>query len=292
MIPATCLAAALAAAAIGAPPAVALGDEPRPSFGLGDGTRYDDRNVIARVLLDVVAIPADVPRWSAEDAIPLALVLDTSVALMVDDPSADVRLDRWISSEVDPHLPLVWNDVMQPVLWAGIAVGGFGTWWWAATHDRAYVAQGMSLMGEAVAVSQVYHLAVKFAVGREGPRDGDRTGRVHGPATAFRVYPAGTPSGHAATLYALLSAGTAYFEPPMWAQVGLHTLVGGVVVFHVIDHRHFLSESLLGSTLGWSVGRWVVLHRASPARDRRGPSLGVAPLPVAGATGVSLVGRF
>ncbi|HEY6098471.1 MAG TPA: hypothetical protein VIW03_03515, partial [Anaeromyxobacter sp.] len=81
-----------------------------------------------RALLDLVALPADVPRWSAGDGAAAAVVLSAGVALMLplDDP-LDARIDRWIHADLDRHLPTVWNDVMQPVLWSGIAVGGLGT---------------------------------------------------------------------------------------------------------------------------------------------------------------------
>lgn len=271
--------------------------EEAPGPFLGDGTRYADLPVARRVLLDVVAIPADAPRWSGPDAAGLLLALGSGIALMFPaHPSADVRLDRWISDAVNPHVPVVWNDVVQPALWGGIAVGGLGSWWLAARRGDAYVAQGCSLMGEALTVAQVYHLSVKLLLGREGPRDGDREGRILGPGASLRLYPAGTPSGHAATLYSLLSAGTAYFDPPLAAQVGLHALVGGLVVFHVVDHRHFLSDSLLGSVLGWSVGRWVVLHRRSGV-DGPEPRVGarafaVVPQLFPSGAGVALGGWF
>ncbi|ABC83853.1 phosphatase PAP2 family protein [Anaeromyxobacter dehalogenans] len=283
-----------AALALALAPASAAGAEPGPF--LGEGTRYADLPVVRRVLLDLVAIPADAPRWSAPDAAGLALALGSGLALMWPArPSADVRLDRWITRELNPHLPLVWNDVVQPALWGGIAVGGLGTWWLATRRGDAYVAQGCSLMAEALTVAQAYHVTVKLLVGREGPRDGDGEGRVLGPRASLRLYPAGTPSGHAATLYALLSSGTAYFEPPLAAQLGLHALVGGLVAFHVVDHRHFLSDSLLGSVLGWSVGRWVVLHRRSgpDAPRSRGPSaLALVPLPLPSGGGLALAGAL
>lgn len=288
------LAAALALALAPASAAAAEGTEPGPF--LGEGTRYADLPVVRRVLLDVVAIPADAPRWSAPDAAGLALTLGAGLALMWPaHPSPDVRLDRWITRELNPRLPVVWNDVVQPALWGGIAVGGLGTWWLATRTGDAYVAQGCSLMAEALTVAQAYHLSVKLLVGREGPRDGEGEGRVLGPRASLRLYPAGTPSGHAATLYSLLSAGTAYFEPPLAAQLGLHALVGGLVAFHVIDHRHFLSDSLLGSVLGWSVGRWVVLHRRSApgAPPSRGPSaLALVPVALPSGGGLALAGSL
>ncbi|ACL67555.1 conserved hypothetical protein [Anaeromyxobacter dehalogenans 2CP-1] len=286
---------ALAAAlALALAPGAAAAEEPGPF--LGEGTRWADLPVVRRVLLDVVAIPADAPRWSAPDAAGLAVALGAGLALMWPaHPSADVRLDRWITRELNPHLPLVWNDVVQPALWGGIAVGGLGTWWLATARGDAHLAQGCSLMAEALTVAQAYHVSVKLLVGREGPHDGAGEGRVLGPRASLRLYPSGTPSGHAATLYSLLSAGTAYFEPPLAAQLGLHALAGGLVAFHVIDHRHFLSDSLLGSVLGWSVGRWVVLHRRSDPDappSRGGSSLALVPLPLPSGAGLALAGTL
>lgn len=276
---------------------VAAGTSAGAEDGLlvGEDFRYDAQPVLRRVLADLVAIPADVPRWSAGDAAQVAVVLSSGVALMLPpgDPP-DVRLDRWIRAEVDPRVPTVWNDAMQPALWGALAAGGLGTWWWAATHDRPGIAQGMSLMGEALAVAQVYHVSAKLLVGREGPRDGSGTARILGPGASLGFYPGGTPSGHAATLFSLASAGCAYFEPPGWAVALAYGSAGALVLFHVADHRHYLSDVVLGAGLGHGVGRWVVLHRASPGRGGRAgaASAAVVPFPLPGGAGVAVAAAF
>lgn len=264
-------------------------------FLLGEPYRYARANVVSRVLWDVVAIPANVGAWDGGDWAQLALWTGAvAVPWFAGDPSLDVRIDRWARSDVNPAVPTVWNDAMQPVLWASLAVGGFGTWAWAGATGRDDVAQGLSLMGEALAVTQVYHVTLKLLVGRDGPRDGDGTGTVRGPANAVAVYPGGTPSGHAATLFSLTSAGFAYFRPPAWAQAAGYVAVGSLVAFHVVDHRHFLSESIAGSAMGWYVGQWVVRHRASwrhGDRDRE-PRVAIVAMPVAGGAGIAATGRF
>ena len=266
---------------------------------LGPQFRWSEMPVLKRVVRDVVAIPANAPQWSAGDWAQLALWSGAVGALMVplDDPP-DARLDRWMREELDPRLPTVWNDWMQPLLWGGIAVGSIGTWWWAVSTGNDHVAQGCSLMGEALAVSQVYHLTFKLALGRDGPTDGDGTGDIKGPANAIAVYPAGTPSGHAATLFSLTTAGLAYFRPPAWFQALGYGAAGGLVAFHVIDHRHFLSDSVWGAAMGFYVAQWVVKNRASPLprdadRDARpaGTRLVVVPLAFPGGAGLALVGR-
>jgi hypothetical protein len=260
-------------------------EEPPAQDGpfLGDRYRWSAMPVLARVGWDLVAIPADVPRWSAGEWAQLGVSAGAVAVLMLPprDP-LDARLDRWLRVHADPWAPLVWNDTAQPVLWASIAIGGLGTWWWAASHDRSDIAQGLSLMGESLAVAQAYHVTVKLLVGREGPRDGDRRGRIRGPFQTLDVYPAGTPSGHAATLYALLSSGLGYFRPPAWVAVAGHLTAGTLVTFHVVNHRHFLSDSLAGSLLGWSVGGWVVAHRSSRLEEER-------PLARSAAAGMALV---
>ncbi len=262
---------------------------------LGDRYRYARMNVVARALSDVVAIPANVGSWDGGDWAQLALWSGAVAApWLAGDPSLDVRLDRWSRDVVNPAVPTVWNDVTQPLLWGSIAVGGFATWGWATWTGHDDVAQGCSLMGESLAVAQVYHLSLKFLIGRDGPQDGDGLGRVKGPANALAIYPGGTPSGHAATLFSLTSAGFAYFRPPAWAQVIGYGLVGGLVAFHVVDHRHFLSESIAGSAIGWYVGRWVVRHRASSryGEPDRAPRVAVVPSWVGGGAGVVATGRF
>lgn len=258
-------------------------------FLLGDRYRWAHRNVVSRVLLDVVAIPGNVGSWGRGDWLQLAFWSGAvAVPWFAGEPSLDVQLDRWAYRDVNPAVPTIWNDRMQPALWTSIAVAGFGTWAWASATGNDDVAQGCSLMGEALAVTQVYHLTLKLLIGRGGPRDGDRTGAVKGPANAFAVYPGGTPSGHAGTLFSLASAGFAYLRPPWWVQAIGYAGVTSLVAFHVVDHRHFLSESIWGSAMGWYVGRWVVRHRASWRYGERGRAPGVAVVPARVGRGAGL----
>jgi membrane-associated phospholipid phosphatase len=295
------LALALAVAAF--PAAAATGEQGVPAGGeaagdagafLGPEYRWAEMPVVERVLYDLVAIPANVPRWSAGDFAALGLWGGAVAALAAPgSPTLDVRIDRWSRAHLSRNGPVVWTGPMQGVLWTSLAVGTLGTWGWALATDHPDVAQGLSLMGESLAVFQAYHVASKLVLGRDGPTDGDGLGTFRGPANAVHVYPAGMPSGHAGTLYSLASAGLAYFDPPLWGHVIVHAVAAGIVAGHVVDHRHFASESLAGAVMGWYTGQWVVRHRASrldaPALGRApGPLVAIAPLAQAGATGVAV----
>jgi hypothetical protein len=94
-----------------------------------------------------------------------------------------------------------------------------------------------------------------------------------------------------------MSAGFAWFEPPVWLQVTGHLLVGGLVAFHAIDHRHYASDLVWGGAMGWYVGQWVVKHRASRPESGREPAsppvqAAVVPVALPGGAGAAVVVRY
>ncbi|MCB9780505.1 MAG: phosphatase PAP2 family protein [Alphaproteobacteria bacterium] len=270
----------------------------------GPAFRYGELGLFPRAFSSMAAIPLGVPRWRAKGWLGLAGVMVPVGAMMLPlDPSPDARVEHWLLAH-DDGVPEIWATEMQAVLWPTLAVGTLATWGGAALADRPDIEQGMSLTVESVAVAQVYHLTLKMLIGREGPEHGDPPlGRILGPTASFRLFPAGTPSGHAATLFAMLGATQVYFAPPVWVTVLTHGLTGGLVVMHVVNHRHFASDSLWGSALGYSVGAWVVKHRSTrygyrdgayrPVRiDRTPVQVGFAPMVVQGGAGIGLAGRW
>ena len=184
-------------------------------------------------------------------------------------------LSRKVTPETDTWVPTIWGTGFQAALWGGIAVGGLATWGWAraAGHDR--LAEGMSLMAESLAVTQVYHLSLKLALGRDG------SGGFRGPAGSFDIFPEGTPSGHFATLYSLYGAAEAYWQPSWKIRVPAHIVLALMALTHVLNHRHYLSDVWWGGALGYTVGHWVVNHRRSRRHRDGGEALqiSVTPLP-------------
>lgn len=259
---------------------------------LGPEYRWGEMPLAERILHDVVAIPANVGRWDAADWAQLGIIGGGVAALWFGSrPSADLRLDRWTRVHVNPHLPTVWTRPMEFTLWPVLVGGALATWGWATTHDRPRIAQGLSLMAEAIVVFHVYHVTLKVLIGREGP-SGVGEGRVLGPFQALRSFPSGTPSGHAGTLYAALGTATAYFDPPAWLQALGHVAVGTLIALNVVDHGHYASEALWGGAMGWYVGRWVVTHRASPGASAERERVRVMPIALQRGLGLALSGTF
>lgn len=247
-----------------------------PGFLLGDHYRYGHSPVLLRIFCDVVAIPADVVHWDETDWATLAGVSGVGLGLMWPmDPPFDVWLNRRVTPETDKWLPEIWNTPFQAALWGGIAVGGLGTWEWARLAGHDDLAEGMSLMAESLAVTQFYHLSLKLTLGRDG------SGDFQGPPDSFDFFPAGTPSGHFATLYSLYGAAEAYWQPSWKIRVPAHILLALMALTHVLNHRHYLSEVWWGGALGYTVGHWVVHHRQSRHHLEGGQDvqISVTPLP-------------
>ncbi|MCK6503806.1 phosphatase PAP2 family protein [Myxococcota bacterium] len=272
--------AARGAPADAAPPAAPSAHGPAEAPGLftGPDWRYGEQGIFLRTLGDFVAIPAELPRWRVRGWLGLAGVM-VPVGLMMapTTPSPDARFDQWTRQHLDGHIPHLWRWENQRVAWPVLAAGTAGTWGAAHLFRWPHVAQGSSLVVESVAVAQVYHLSMKLLIGREGPSDGDGLGIVYGPSASFGLFPAGTPSGHAATLFSMLGASQAWYRPPWPVAVTAHGVVGGLIVMHVLNHGHFPSDSLWGAAMGYAIGVWVVQHRGSDApalRSRaRGPQV-------------------
>ncbi|HYG69462.1 MAG TPA: phosphatase PAP2 family protein, partial [Anaeromyxobacteraceae bacterium] len=192
---------------------------------------------------------------------------------------------------VNPHVPKVWTVTLEFTFWPALVAAVLGTWGWATVQDRPRIAQGLSLLSEAVVVFHAYHVTLKVLVGRERPASTGE-GRVRGPFRNLGSFPSGTPSGHAGTLYAAIGAGFAFFDPPAWLQVAGHAAALALSTFNVIDHGHYASEALWGAAMGWSIGRWIVAHRAAPGAAAKRASPHVVPVPVAGGVGLAWAAAF
>ncbi len=272
---------ALADDAPKAPPS----DPAREIEGLlvGDHYRYDRLALPLRVAADLLAIPASVTRWEPIDWGLFAAVAAPTLGLMMpfEHPN-DARIQRWIRAELGPN-KLVWTPLGDAIVWTSLwgTAGGFLLYGWLS--DVPYYVEQTSLMLEAFSVTQLYHLTLKLMLGREGPNDAEGMGVIHGPPGFFRLFPAGTPSGHVSGVYAMVGTLDAYWGQP-WVSVVGHALALVFTTTVVVDNYHFVSDVVWGAGMGYFIGRWVVNHRSTLTRTARAtkpfePSLSVVPTP-------------
>lgn len=242
---------------------------PHAAHGLftGDEWRFRKNDLFGglfkRVAADLVAIPSGAPWWTASEWGLFGGVVGSTIALSAGTPSLDVRFHYLVHEQLLPESHFtVWNQTGDLVIWpsvfaATLAVFIYGI---AAGDDRA--TELAILMAEAFAVAQLYHNMIKLLTGRAGPGTPELEGHYFGPARGYQLWPAGTPSGHMASMYSLLAVLMYTFDhPALWVGLNLFALAWGASL--VGDNYHWLSDVTLGAAIGFCVGRWVVLHRSS-----------------------------
>ena len=144
----------------------------------------------------------------------------------------------------------------------------------SVTHNDHLRETGV-LGAEAVGDAALVFGGLKLASNRERPDEGTGGGGFwpHGPSD----YSVGSsfPSGHAAASWALARVVSA--EYPGWrTKLLAYGFASAISASRVTARRHFPSDVVVGSTLGYLIGDFVVRHHSSSGR--RGMSLGAQPV--------------
>ena len=257
----------LALAVLGSTSAVAA-----RGIGTGDAARYQNtpgwHGLVQRTALDVVGIPTSAGTFSATDwtLIGGTLAATALLSFPLEGGSLDVRALRRIREWLGPAHLRIWSHSRDVFIYAGIALATGGLFAYGLiTKQPAYV-ESATLMLESFAVSEVFHLVLKLATGRQCIFDGRGLGLYEGPAGSLKHFPCGTPSGHVASIMALVGTLTRFWQSPI-----LDVVLGAIVLFFsatiVADDYHYLSEVLIGAAMGYGIGRWVTDQRSSQYRD-------------------------
>lgn len=279
---------------------------------LGDEWRYQPgpplpwlRSLVLRTLADLVSIPSTVVGWSVLDWSLFALVTAPTVVAFVpiDGRSPDARLqdvlhqtrgancglapmDSTVCQTVNAASFHLWTPPSNLVIGLTQVVAPLTLMLAGALAGNEQLLEASTLAAEALLVAQAYHVTLKLLTGREGTLSRSGAGAFHGPTKLS--FPDGFPSGHAASLFALISAYSTYVDAP-WLHVLLLGVGGALATWLVLDDFHFASEVFFGATTGYLVGRWVVRHR------RAVPASGVtwqAVTPVLSANGAGLASTW
>jgi membrane-associated phospholipid phosphatase len=232
-----------------------------------DALRHPHANIAKRTGLDLLAVPASVVAWDAGDWALFGGASATTLSLMLpsDERSLDVRFQRWLlrhETRSADQLFVKVQTIPAGFLLASYGAMLFGTAW--ITGNRSLFEFG-SLQLEALGVAQFYHIVMKLLMGREGPYQEGGDGEIFGPTRIF--FPGGTPSGHAATVYAVMTVAAEYWDK--WPVTVLAHL-GGVYIASslVYNRQHFVSDVVWGGAMGYAIGRFIVRHRSSRYRCR------------------------
>lgn len=200
-------------------------------------------------------------------------------------PPHDVRIQDFVRENRNRRRNRAFPHIKGLPLSAGVGAffGGVALAGWLADDPR--LLEYDALMVETLAVAQIYVGLGKALIGRDAPFR-DRSGRVNGPRLQIR----GTPSGHTATMYSILSV-TAWY----WNQPWLHVLAHAVGIWFgmglVYNQQHYVSDVLFGAAIGYYLGRWVVRHRVDRVGSRVGGAM-LIPMWGDGRIGLSVAGSM
>jgi membrane-associated phospholipid phosphatase len=109
--------------------------------------------------------------------------------------------------------------------------------------------KALAAMGAAGTVD----LALKLAFDRQFPFKPGSTGKFWGGGRAF-------PSGHSATSFAFAAVVAHRYPKNKWVKWGAYALATGVSLSRYPAKKHYPSDILMGATLGYITGTYLVGH--------------------------------
>jgi membrane-associated phospholipid phosphatase len=210
------------------------------------------------VALDQAGIWTSPFRLESRDALWLVPFAGATAVAIHYDPSAvqELGIDK---SRIDAS-----NTISQfGSTYATIGAGGTVYLIGRFTHND-HLAETGRLGTEAVIDASLVAEALKLATNRERPDEGNGTGGFWPHGT--RSFSDSFPSGHAIGSWALARVIAAEY-PNKPTQIGVYAFATAISVSRVTSLKHFPSDALVGSVLGYLIGGYVVRHHAGQDFD-------------------------
>lgn len=180
---------------------------------------------------------------------PALLVLATTVAITTDHQAMTSVVPQ--NASLNHEAVTASNGLVGGFLAAPVIVYGMGH----IHHDDHAVETGI-LGGEAIADSVVVNEVLKFISMRERPTLDNSKGRFFQSSAATD---SSFPSNHSVIAWSSAAVLASEYNGPM-TQIAAYGLATGVSLTRVLGRQHFPSDVLVGSAVGWMVGRYVA-HR-------------------------------
>jgi hypothetical protein len=145
-------------------------------------------------------------------------------------------------------------------LYAPFAASAGGYFLGSERHDD-YLTETAMLSAEAMADAGILDQGLKYALDREYPMAENARGGLwpHGPGN-WPNNPS-MPSEHAMNIWAFAHVVAGQYNG-IATKALVYGVAGTVSVSRVMAREHFPSDVLVGSTLGWLVGGYVLHHRS------------------------------
>ena len=226
---------------------LALGSASSAQSALPDApSQTRDHNIVREIVVDqktVWTAPAHIHKSDLKWILPLGAAT-----------AALIATDRRSSGALGPSETR--QDVSDAISHLGAAYSTFGAsgLMWAAgrwNHNERLQRTGYEGV-EALTDSSIVILALKVATNRQRPVSGDHDGAFWEGGKSFA-------SGHAIMSWTMASVVVHEYKSP-WIAAAAYGTAGAVSAARFTGKNHFASDVLVGSTLGYLIGRFIV-HR-------------------------------
>lgn len=254
------LCAAFAAATAGAaaqtqPSSDRQEDKPAPR-AKPSPTPEPERRFFADILRDQRAIWTSPFRLGRGDAKWLAPLGVSALALMASDQETGELSDSHRRISISRDI----SEAGSLYSTAGLAAG-FYLVGRAAGNARAR--ETGLLGGEALINTAIVYSVLKNVSQRPRPTQDGAHAEFFDGGHSF-------PSGHAASAWALATVVASEYHDRRAVQIGAYGLAAAVGLSRYTARKHFLSDVLVGSAIGYGVGRYVYRTHHDPALDASG----------------------
>src|SRR5713101_727894 len=213
-----------------------------------------ERKFLKNILRDQRAIWTSPLHLEKEDAKWLApLGISTAALIATDRRTADALDDNRTRLNVSHAISDVGSGYG-----AGSIAGAFyliGR----VTHNARARETGL-LGGEALIDSGIVAAVLKSSTQRPRPRAGRERGDFFDGGLSF-------PSGHAVAAWSLATVVANEYRDNRLVQISAYGLAAAVSVSRYTGRNHFLSDVLVGSALGYGIGRYVYRTHHDPALE-------------------------
>jgi len=231
--------------------ASSLPDAPLPQSA--DRVQDNDQEAVTlpntpmHILKDQAAIWTSPLRMKPHDLewlVPLTLASGAAIGTDHRALSSVISHDATFNhANVDASNVLTGGLIAAPVLLYGMGL----------LHADAHAQEAGILSGEAILDGLVVEQGMKLVFWRERPSTDHGRGRFFQTSVGVD---SSFPSSH--SMLAWSSAAVIAGEyPSRWAQLGIYSMATGVSLTRVLGQEHFPSDALVGSAVGWLVGRYV-----------------------------------
>lgn len=132
-----------------------------------------------------------------------------------------------------------------------------GLWAYGAIADNTRASRLGLTSIKAMVIATVFTYAIKYATQRHRPQDNEPANpRIwEGPFGNYNT--TSFSSGHSALVFAAAAVFASEYRDKWWVPVIAYSLAGLAAVSRVYDDKHWASDVIFGSALGFFIGKFV-----------------------------------